>query len=225
MTAPFLIIFDVDGTLIDSQAHIVASMERAFAGIGLPAPSRAATMSIVGLSLPVAMMKLVPDNASAHPALVEAYKQAFQDLRLSAQGASLAPLFAGAREMLGQLHQDPRFVLAVATGKSRRGMEYVLDLHNLRPIFASVQVADDHPSKPHPSMVETCLMDCAIPPERAVVVGDTVYDIEMARAAQTDAIGVSWGYHAVADLRAAGAVSILDRPDELIPVLRQRWSL
>ncbi len=225
MSEPFLIIFDVDGTLIDSQAHIVASMERAFATIGLPAPSRAETLSIVGLSLPVAMMKLAPNDASAHPALVEAYKQAFQDLRLSAQGASFAPLFAGAGEMLWQLHQDPRFVLAVATGKSRRGMEHILDLHSLRPIFASVQVADDHPSKPHPSMVETCLMDCAIPPERAVVVGDTIYDVEMAQAAQTGAIGVAWGYHAVADLRAAGALSILQHPNDLIPALAQRWSL
>ena len=226
MTAPYLIIFDVDGTLIDSQAHIVASMEAAFGGHDLPAPSRAQTLSIVGLSLPVAMLRLAPDHSAEMRAdLVEGYKAAFQSLRLSADGAALSPLFEGAMSVLEKLQSDPRFVLAIATGKSRRGMEHILDQHGLRSYFASVQVADDHPSKPHPAMVKACLSECDVPAARAVVIGDTTYDVEMAKAAGAQAIGVSWGYHSVEDLRQSGADPILQRFGELPAALERIWSL
>lgn len=204
-----LVIFDVDGTLIDSQAHILAAMQAAFDANGLPAPSRAATLAIVGLSLPVAMARLVPDHPDAHPSLVAAYKDAFATLRLSPEGAALSPLFPGARAVLDHLAAEDYTLLAIATGKSRRGMDHILDLHDLRGLFQSVQVADDHPSKPHPSMVHACLRDTGVDAARALIIGDTTYDIEMGVAAGIRALGVTWGYHPAEALTGAGATALV----------------
>lgn len=214
-----LVIFDVDGTLIDSQAHILAAMDAAFGAHDLPAPSRAATLSIVGLSLDVAMARLAPDHRDHWAGLVAAYKDAFAGLRLSPDGAALSPLFPGAREVIATLAAEDHTLLAIANGKSRRGMDHILDLHDLRGLFQSVQVADDHPSKPHPAMVAACLRDTGIDPARAVIVGDTTYDIAMGRAAGIHALGVAWGYHPVADLHGAGAHAVLDSFDALPPAL------
>jgi len=205
-----LVIFDVDGTLIDSQAHIVAAMRAAFAANTLPAPSRADTLAIVGLSLPVAMARLAPDHPDATDALVAAYKDAFTSLRNAPDGTALSPLFPGARAVLEGLAAEDHTLLAIATGKSRRGMEHVFDLHDLRRFFHSVQVADDHPSKPNPSMIEACLRDTGVAATRAVIVGDTTFDIDMGMAAGICALGVIWGYHPPEALTRAGAVALLD---------------
>ena len=210
MTDLRLVIFDVDGTLIDSQAHILAAMNAAFAAHDLPAPPRADALSIVGLSLPVAMARLVPDLAHHHDSLVAAYKDSFATLRLSPEGAALSPLFPGARAALDHLAGQDHTLLAIATGKSRRGLDHILDLHGFRGLFQSVQVADDHPSKPHPSMIHACLRDTGVDPRRAVILGDTTYDIEMGRAAGIRAIGVTWGYHPVQALTGAGADALID---------------
>ena len=215
MTDLRLVIFDVDGTLIDSQAHIVAAMDAGFAANGLPVPDRAAILSIVGLSLPVAMARLAPDHPEAQGHLVEAYKDAFGALRRSPDGAALSPLFPGAREVLARLAAEDHTLLAIATGKSRRGMDHILDLHDLRGLFQSVQVADDHPSKPHPSMVEACLRDTGVAAGRAVILGDTTYDIDMGRAAGIHALGVTWGYHPPESLMRAGASHLLHSFDAL----------
>lgn len=210
MTELRLVIFDVDGTLIDSQAHILAAMQAAFADHGLPAPPRAATLAIVGLSLPVAIARLVPDHPEAHAGLVTAYKDAFSTLRRSPEGAALSPLFPGARAALDQLAAEDHTLLAIATGKSRRGMDHILELHGLGGLFQSVQVADDHPSKPHPSMIAACLRETGTDPRRAVIVGDTTYDVEMGLAAGIHALGVTWGYHPPEALLRAGAGALLD---------------
>ena len=215
MTDLRLVIFDVDGTLIDSQAHIVAAMETGFAANGLPAPDRAAILAIVGLSLPIAMARLAPDHPDAQAALVEAYKDAFANLRRSPDGAALSPLFPGAADALATLAAEDHTLLAIATGKSRRGMDHILDLHDLRGLFQSVQVADDHPSKPHPSMIEACLRDTGVAPTRAVILGDTTYDIDMGRAAGIHALGVTWGYHPPQSLMQAGAFDLLHSFDAL----------
>lgn len=215
MTTLRLVIFDVDGTLVDSQAHIVAAMDRAFASIGRARPPREAILSIVGLSLPVAMARLATDAPDRVPALVEAYKDAFVDLRQGDDGHTLSPLFPGARDSLEALAGEPWTLLGVATGKSRRGLDHVLELHDLRAFFHTVQVADDHPSKPHPSMVEACLSETGVDAGRAVVVGDTVFDIEMARAAGVRSVGVSWGYHAPEALVEAGAACVVNRFSDL----------
>lgn len=198
-----LVIFDVDGTLVDSQGDIHAAMSAAFAAENLPLPDRAAVLSIVGLSLPMAMARLLPDAPEAQNArLVEAYKDSYASLRRSAPVSQTSPLYPGAAEVLAALQADPWTLLAIATGKSKRGLDKLIEGHGLEGVFVSQQVSDFHPSKPHPSMIETCLSDTGVPPERAVMVGDTTYDMDMARAAGIGAIGVSWGYHPAAELQA-----------------------
>ena len=220
MTELRLVIFDVDGTLVDSQAHIVAAMTEAFTANGLTPPDRARTLSIVGLSLPVAMARLAPDHADRIDALVEGYKTAFASLRKS-DGAALSPLFPGARDALDRLAAEDHTLLAIATGKSRRGLRHILDLHDLQGRFQSVQVADDHPSKPHPAMIDACLSETGVAAARAVILGDTTFDAEMARAAGIAALGVGWGYHPAAALDAAGAAEVLHSFDALPAALER----
>jgi len=215
-----LVIFDVDGTLVDSQHMICAAMERAFAAHRLVPPARAEVLSIVGLSLDTAMRALVKEepDALAGP-LAEAYKAAFFELRQSEDHHE--PLFPGALAALDRLAERDDLVLGLATGKSRRGVDAIMDLHALHGRFVTIQTADDHPSKPHPSMVLAALSEAGVVPQRAIMVGDTTYDIEMARAAGAQGIGVSWGYHAEETLAAAGAAAILASFDHLDGVLEQ----
>ena len=218
-----LVIFDVDGTLIDSQAHIVAAMNGAFGALGLVPPPREATLSIVGLSLPVAIDHLVPElDAATQTALVEGYKQAFMQLRVE-NGAALSPFYPGARETLETLAARDDLLLGIATGKSRRGMDHLLAMHDIGSLFQTVQVADDHPSKPHPSMIEACLSETGVDTSHAVILGDTVFDMNMGHNAGIPAIGVGWGYHPAKNLIEAGARLVLDRFDQLEPALSDIW--
>ncbi len=217
-----LVLFDVDGTLVDSQNHIAAAMEVAFAEVGVPLPDRARILSIVGLSLPQAMAVLAPQaSEDQRNALVDAYKSAFA--RVRAGGAAQSPLFPGARDVLACLADRADTVLGVATGKSRRGLDHVLSSHGLQGVFATEQVADNHPSKPHPAMVQTALTETGTAAARAVMIGDTTFDIEMGRAAGLRTIGVSWGYHPVDHLITAGADRVIDHFDALIAVLDEIW--
>ncbi len=223
MTDLRLVIFDVDGTLIDSQAHIVAAMNAAFAAVGLPAPAREDTLSIVGLSLPVAMYRLAPDHPEQTDALVAAYKHSFATMRQAQDGHALSPFFEGAETALARLAAEDDLLLGIATGKSRRGLDHIFATHQLGPLFQTVQCADDHPSKPHPSMIEACLAETGVEAHRAVILGDTTYDIEMGRAAGITALGVSWGYHGVEDLRQAGAHDVIASFAALPAALQEIW--
>lgn len=190
-----LVIFDVDGTLVDSQAEIMAAMTLAFQSEGVALPDRATVLSIVGLSLAEAFLALCPQIGSGQRArMVEAYKDAFMQLR--SQTMEMGPLFPGALEVLQVLQGQDHTLLALATGKSRRGLDKLLEQHGLTGFFHSEQVADHHPSKPHPSMILTALNETGVSPDRAVMLGDTTYDMDMARAAGIRKIGVDWGYHA-----------------------------
>ena len=202
MTQTRLVIFDVDGTLVDSQAEIVGAMGEAFAAERLPAPDRAAILSIVGLSLTEGFRVLCPDHDDAtRDRLAGHYRAAFRD-HATADLQRRSPLFPGAMDAILRLNARDDTLLAVATGKSRRGLDRLIDQHGLHGVFVSRQTADTHPSKPHPSMVLACLADAGVAPRRAVMVGDTTYDMDMARAAGVGAIGVGWGYHAPDSLRA-----------------------
>ena len=202
-----LVVFDVDGTLIDSQAHILAAMAAAFAGSGLALPPREAVLGIVGLSLPVAVARLAPAAApDVLAAMVARYKDAFAANR----DATTAPPYPGALAALQMLAGQPETLLGVATGKSRRGLNHLFDLHGLQGLFHTTQVADDHPSKPHPAMLLAALRETGVAPWAAVMVGDTSYDMEMARAAGLRAVGVAWGYHTAQALHAAGADCVID---------------
>ncbi|PTQ76024.1 HAD-IA family hydrolase [Celeribacter persicus] len=218
-----LVIFDVDGTLVDSQAHIVLSMAAAFEAVDLPVPDRNTILSIVGLSLPLAMRELARAvDETTLVRMVEAYKDAFYTHRL-AQGAAASPLYPGAEEAVRRLGARDDLYLAIATGKSRRGLTALLDGWEFADLFVTTQSADDHPSKPHPSMVMTCLMDTGVTATEAVVIGDTTYDMEMARAARCHGIGVSWGYHGREALIGAGAATVLDDFGQLEGALKTIW--
>lgn len=203
-----LVIFDVDGTLVDSQADILAAMTEAFARAQQPSPSRSAVLGIVGLSLDVAIPRLAPDLAEdVHARIVGWYKEAYMDLRLRSGVAQSAPLYPHVRETLRTLQASPGIVLGVATGKSARGLDKLLDGHDLHAFFVTRQVADHHPSKPHPAMLRAALAETGIAPQNAVMIGDTSFDMEMAQAAGMAGIGVSWGYHRPEALHAARAIA------------------
>lgn len=190
-----LVVFDVDGTLVDSEGDIFAAMKRAHLAVDLTPPTRQAVRSIVGLSLDVAFARLNAQNYARHrDALIEGYKSAYHEMRVQ-KGAASSPLFPGARDALEHLRADPWTLLAVATGKSKRGLDALIENHGLQGWFISEQVADFHPSKPHPSMLQAILSETAVSPDQAVMIGDTSFDMDMARAAGMRSIGVSWGYH------------------------------
>lgn len=201
-----LAVFDCDGTLVDGQASICEAMEAAFAAAALPAPGRHTIRRIVGLSLPQALRMLAPDASDdQHAIALQAYKDAFYTSRI--EGTLEEPLFAGMGELLDRLRADG-WLLAVATGKSDRGLASCLASHGLTDHFISLQTADRHPSKPNPAMLEAALVEAGVPPADAVMIGDTTYDITMARAARVRAIGVDWGYHTPAELLAEGAEAV-----------------
>ncbi len=223
MTRPLkLVVFDVDGTLVDSQDHIHAAMAHAFVANGVPLPPRSDILSIVGLSLPEAMTRLVPDLPPAvRSDLVAAYKNSFGHLR----AGRLSPLFDGAADALAKLGARPEVLLGIATGKSRRGLSHILAAHGLEGRFVTTQVADDHPSKPHPAMLDAALAETGAEPGHAVMVGDTTYDIEMGRAAGCHTVGVSWGYHRPAALAEAGAGQIVDDFAGLLAAINRIWEM
>lgn len=202
-----LVVFDVDGTLVDSQDHIHHAMSHAFAQVGLEPLPKAETLRIVGLSLPVAVRELAPRLSDAvQAAIVAAYKDSFARARM--QG--IAPLYPGARDCLDRLARRDDLLLAVATGKSRRGLDAMILGHGLQGRFISLQTADGHPSKPHPAMLLAALSETGVPADRAVMIGDTGFDMAMAQAAGVTGLGVTWGYHPPQVLRDHGAARLLD---------------
>lgn len=200
-----LVIFDVDGTLIDSQAHILSAMTAAYEAVSRPLPAREMVLSIVGLSLEQAMRSLCPEASQVEIALmVTRYKERFQEMRLAGH---VSPLYPGMLDLLQKLDARKDVILAIATSKSRRGLMAILQEHALGPYFMSLQCADDHPSKPHPSMILTALSETGALAADSVMIGDTSYDCEMARSAGVKAIGVTWGYHSVEKLTAADIIA------------------
>jgi phosphoglycolate phosphatase len=219
-----LVIFDVDGTLIDSQDFILAAMQRAFAHTDQPAPSDEATLGIVGLSLPQAMEVLVPGvPGPERDRLVQLYKDSFRAQREETGGEAQAPFYPGALDALGRLDRAG-YLLSIATGKARRGLDHMLDSHGLRRLFTGTQTADDAPSKPHPGMVLNCIAATGVERHHTVVVGDTEYDMAMARAAGARAVGVGWGYHATERLLRGGAEHIIDDFAALDAALEGIWT-
>lgn len=219
-----LVIFDMDGTLIDSRAIILESMRRAFEGRGEAPPSDAATLSIVGLSLPEAVMRLHPEaDAETAADLTARYKASFMEIRAERGPEGESPLFPGAREALERLAARG-WLLSVATGKARRGLDHVLDAHGLREMFSFTQTADDARSKPHPEMLERCIDLHGVAPRDAVMIGDTTFDLDMGASAGAHVIGVDWGYHPVAELRARAPAAILSAFAELDGALDALWS-
>jgi phosphoglycolate phosphatase len=208
-----LAIFDLDGTLVDSR-HNIARAVRESAGLcGLPVPPPAALPRVIGLSLDEALATLFPSASTAALAeLDRAYRACFVRYRTEADYDE--PLFAGAHDALAAL-DAAGFLLGIATGKARRGVDYVLDRHGLVGRFVTIQTPENAPGKPHPGMVLQAMAATGVAPEWTVMIGDTTFDIQMARAAGAHAIGVSWGNHPGEELTAAGAHRLVDRLADL----------
>jgi len=212
-----LAIFDCDGTLVDSDATIYAALKASMEQNGFAVPPPGLSRRVVGLSLAEAMAALLPDaTRETHLRLAEDYKRAFMSLRVAGQVEE--PLFDGILELLDALEADG-WLLAVATGKSDRGLRHCLDQHGLHARFVSLQTADRHPSKPHPSMAEQAIADAGAAPQSTIVVGDTSFDMAMAVAAGARGIGAGWGYHEAEELIEAGAIAVAARPLDVLDLI------
>lgn len=216
----FLILFDVDGTLVDSQDTILQGLQVGFETAGLVMPDRQTALSIVGRSLEEAFLDLVgPSHQDKVPAMAAAYRQAKVTRRR--QGLDLDPLYPGARETLDRLHRQDDLILGIATGKAMRGVRHLLDKHALHGRFATIQTADTSPSKPHPDMVLQAMAETGVDADRTLMIGDTGFDMAMARAAGAHALGVTWGYHDRSRLIQGGAEQIVDGFAELETALSE----
>ena len=212
-----LAIFDCDGTLVDSGANIFSALSDAFTEHGVEVPSQDVSRKVIGLSLVEAIATLTPgETYERHVVLAESYKLHFQ--RARAEGRIEEPLFEGIPELLDVLEADG-WLLAVATGKSDRGLALCLDCHGYAERFVSLQTADRHPSKPSPSMVLQAMADAGSSPETTVVIGDTAFDMGMAVAAGVPGIGAGWGYHDAHEMLEAGAVGVADVPLDVLKYL------
>ncbi len=199
--------FDLDGTLVDSRRSIDMAVHDAWTALDLEPPGYEQTRRIVGLSLLEAVQILAPGlEAERYPALGEAYKNAFLRNRESGHDE---PLYEGALETLRLLKQEG-WLLGIATGKSRRGVVHFFDHHCTADLFDTAFCADDGPGKPDPHMLRLNISALGADPTRTVMVGDTSFDMAMARAAQCYALGVSWGFHTAEEIRGGGAHEIVD---------------
>lgn len=214
-----LALFDCDGTMVDSQHNICASMDQAFGKHGLTPPDHHLVRRIVGLSLQEAVRQLFPDgDDDLVAAIAQSYKDGFVALREA--GGVHEPLYDGLLGLINRLESDG-WVLGVATGKSDRGLNFVMEAHGLKQRFVTLQTADRHPSKPHPAMVEQAISEAGATLETTAMIGDTSFDMEMAVNAKVRAVGVDWGYHDKHELIAAGAENVADTMDDLHGILNR----
>ena len=213
-----LVIFDCDGTLVDSQHAICAAMSRAFTALELPVPARAQILAVVGLSLPQVFAVLAGDQpTNVQAKLADLYRADFPGQCAGVPAHD--PLFAGVAELVATLACRDDIALGIATGKSRRGVARILEREGWGGHFLTIQTADDHPSKPHPAMILEAMAEVGVEPAVTTMVGDTTYDIEMACKAGVRAVGVGWGYHPPARLRQAGAERVVGSSQELIAAI------
>ena len=216
-----LIIFDCDGTLVDSQHTIVGRMTAALKGLGYAVPNPGKIRALIGLSLEETIQRLLPDsNAIVVDHLAAAYQEQF--IEHHEPDGSLEPLFPHAEKTLRKLHSRG-YLLGVATGKSQHGLEAILEGHKLRDIFSTLQTADGHPGKPHPSMLLQAMAETGVEANDTLMLGDTSFDMAMAVNAGVHPVGVVWGYHCVDALRLAGARTVLDDYCDLLPCVEGMW--
>lgn len=217
-SAPF-VVFDCDGTLVDSQRGIILSVRAALEQEGLPLPSDEFIRRGVGLRLDAGLARLAPDaDAETLARIVETYRNAFFEIRQSPDHQE--PLYDGAADSIASLAQAG-CLLGIATGKSRRGLLATLERHGLMDAFVVLKTADDGPGKPDPTILRDAILEAGAASETTVMIGDTSFDIAMARAARVYAIGVGWGYHPVEELARAGADALIEDYAELAPAVRR----
>ena len=209
-----LVLFDCDGTLVDSASLIHETMRRTFLHFGKPEPTVEDTKSIIGLTLDIAIARMQGKQHADQEAveMMAYYKSLFSVVRGDMDYRE--PLFPGILDLMNTLEGRDEIILGAVTGKSRRGLDSVRETHGFK--FVASRTADDCPSKPHPAMVTECCDETGMQPTDTYVIGDAIYDMQMAKAAGATAIGVSWGYASVEKLKAAGADLIVDHPSEIL---------
>jgi phosphoglycolate phosphatase len=205
-----LLVFDWDGTVVDSAAHIVASIQSACLDLGLAAPNDERARYIIGLGLADALRHLLPElPPSEYPRLAQRYRHHYLS------GEEKVVPFAGVREGIARLNRAG-FTLGVATGKSRRGLDRALADTGLADLFHASRCADEGFAKPHPDMLLFLMDALNVSAARTLMIGDTTHDLEMARNAGVAAVAVSYGAHDAAQLRALAPLSCADSVDELM---------
>lgn len=213
-----LIMFDMDGTLVDTQGYILQTMRSTFLAENLPPPEPDEARRLIGLSLPILLGHLSGLEEGEDLARLEArYRATYRENLVGNEGDE--PLYEGARDAILALSENDEVLLGIATGKALNGVNRVLTLHGMTDLFDTRQTPDHNPSKPHPAMLFRAMDEMGVEADQTVMIGDTTFDMEMAVAAGTRAIGVSWGYHETRDLIEAGAEIIVDRYDDLIDAI------
>ncbi|QBF81488.1 HAD family hydrolase [Shewanella maritima] len=203
-----LVIFDWDGTLMDTITKIVVCMQDVAKQMGQPVPSEQQVRDIIGLSLPTVMPILFPNAIDKQEELVECYRQQYKSCTID------TPMFEGAVELIEQLY-DEGYTLAVATGKARPGLDRMLVTTGLGKYFKATRSASDAASKPDPQMLNSLLKELNVSAIDAVMVGDSIIDMTMASNAEMDAIGVSYGAHSEAKLLSANPVAVVNTPSDI----------
>ena len=210
-----LVVFDWDGTLMDSTAIIVASLQAACADVGLPVPSDERSHHIIGLGLYDAMAHVLPGvSTTVYPQVVERYGHHFRTREPQ------SPMFAGAEQLLRDMH-DAGHRLAIATGKSRRGLDRALEKTGLAPLFHATRCGEESATKPAPGMLLDLMAMLGTIPERTVMIGDTTHDLQMAANAGVAGVAAAYGAHPRDQLAALNPLTCFDEPQHLWQWLRQ----
>ncbi len=209
-----LIVFDCDGTLVDSQHAIVSATDTTLAAFSLPTPRREAILHAVGLPVEVALRRHAPDvDESTLAQIIERFKNTYHDMSQQIDKGQV--MFDGLHDLICDLAALPETRLAIVTMKSRRGLTRVVDAYNIAPLFQSLQSADDGAGKPAPDLLLAAMRECDVAAADTIMVGDTGFDVLMAKAAGVRAIGVGWGYQSIEELLEAGADDIANTPQDL----------
>lgn len=218
MNEKALILFDVDGTIFNSKSIILEGFHKAFNALCMSAPSEDAMARTIGLSLLQAIEKMSPElNNQDVLKVKEAYKASFVGMN------KVAPFYPGMRRLIGALAQFPHLTLGAATGKELRGLNPMLERNGMSDWFPIRQTPDNHPSKPHPSMILEAMNANEFDASRVVMIGDTSFDIDMAHAAGVKSIGVKWGYHGP-ELTASQPTILVNDPSEIFDSIK-KWGL
>jgi phosphoglycolate phosphatase len=211
---PRLVVFDWDGTLMDSTGRIVASVQAAARDLGRPPPPATRVRRVIGLGLEQALGEAMPD---LRPAEMSRFVERYRSHYLDPAGPVASTLFPGARELLDELRQRGCW-LAVATGKGRQGLDRALGETRLADYFLATRCAGECRSKPHPEMLESLLDELGLTPEQAMMIGDTTWDLQMAHAARVPVVAVDYGAHSRRELLRLAPLACLSGLDEL-----RRW--
>ncbi len=213
-----LIVFDCDGTLVDSQQTIITATEAAMDEFEFVVPPRRDILYAVGLPVDVALRRHAPEATDDQIlSMLDIYRETYQQLVQQDDRGQV--MFDGMREQIVALGGMDETLLGIITMKSRRGLNRVVDAYDIRQYFQVLKSADDGPGKPAPDLMLDAIAETGVEAHQALMVGDTSFDIMMAKAAGAKAIGVGWGYQTIDELLDSGADAIAETHEELRDIL------